>query len=142
MRSLVFILIVSMVWGCSPQRRLNRLVKNHPELLQLDTIRVVDTIVVENFTYDTTTLFYSHDTTTVIDNSKIILKYFYDTLTREIFHDVTCVGDTIYYEKLIPIERVVIKELTWWQKYGSIIIIGCFLIVFLLLLKRFGKILL
>ena len=116
--------------------------KKHPELLQLDTIVVRDTIVIEDYVHDTTTILRYHDSTMVIDNSKVILKYFYDTITREIHHEVECLGKEIITETLVPYEKIVIQELTWWQKYGSLVIIISFLILFLLLIKRFGKLLL
>jgi|TARA_R100001530_G_C4175854_1_gene118000 hypothetical protein len=146
MRSLSFILILIFIIACSPQKKLNRLIKNHPELLTQDTLNLVihDTIYVENTYYDTVTQLSYHDSTIVVNNEKVYLKYFYDTLTREIFHEVTCYGDTVYYTKEIPVivDKIVIKELTWWQKYGSIIIISGVLLLFLILLKRFGKLLL
>jgi len=146
MRSLSFILILIFIIACSPQKKLNRLIKKHPELLTQDTLNLVihDTIYVENVYYDTVTQLSYHDSTIVVNNEKVYLKYFYDTLTREIFHEVTCYGDTVYYTKEIPVivDKIVIKELTWWQKYGSIIIISGVLLLFLILLKRFGKLLL
>ena len=146
MRSLSFILILAFIIACSPQKQLNRLIKKHPELLTQDTLNLVihDTIYVENVYYDTVTQLSYHDSTIVVNNEKVYLKYFYDTLTREIFHEVTCYGDTVYYTKEIPVivDKIVIKELTWWQKYGSIIIISGVLLLFLILLKRFGKLLL
>ncbi len=146
MRSLRFISILILIVACSPQKKLNRLIKKHPELLTQDTLNLVihDTIYVENVYYDTVTQLSYHDSTIVVNNEKVYLKYFYDTLTREIFHEVTCYGDTVYYTKEIPIivDKVIVEELTWWQKYGSIIIISGVLLLFLILLKRFGKLLL
>ena len=90
-----------MLIACSPQKRLNRLIKKHPELLEtkIDTIVVRDTIVIEN--YDTTVLskLIKSDSTIVIDNSKVFLKYYYDTLRQEIHHQVECFGDTIFFYK-------------------------------------------
>tara|TARA_R110002020_G_scaffold149080_2_gene325251 strand:+ start:9 stop:437 length:429 start_codon:yes stop_codon:yes gene_type:complete len=142
MKYAISIITFLLVFGCSPQKKLQRLVKKHPELLQLDTIVIRDTIIIEDYVHDTTTVIRYHDSITVIDNSKVILKYFYDTLTREIHHEVECLGKEIITEKVIPYEKVVIQELTWWQKYGSLVIIISFLILFLLLIKRFGKLLL
>ncbi len=142
MKYAISIITFLLVFGCSPQKKLQRLVKKHPELLQLDTIVIRDTIIIEDYVHDTTTVIRYHDSTTVIDNSKVILKYFYDTITREIHHEVECLGKEIITEKVIPYEKVVIQELTWWQKYGSLVIIVSFLILFLLLIKRFGKLLL
>ncbi len=142
MKYAISIITFLLVFGCSPQKKLQRLVKKHPELLQLDTIVIRDTIIIEDFVVDTITKMEYHDSTVVIDNSKVYLKYFYDTITREIHHEVECLGQEIITEKIVPIEKVVIQELTWWQKYGSLVLIISFLILFLLLVKRFGKILL
>jgi len=43
-------------------------------------------------------------------------------------------------EKLIPIEKAVFRELSWWEKYREFIYIGIVLIMVLLLLKKIGKI--
>ena len=134
--------MILLCLSCNPQRQLNRLISKNPELLEKDTIRYIDTIIVENYTHDTITNIHLHDSTTVINNEKVILKYFYDTLKQEIHHYVECVGDTIIKEISVPYETIVIQELTWWQKYGSIIIILSFIVLALLLFKRIGKILL
>lgn len=125
---------------------MNRLITKHPELLEQDTLSLVlhDTVVIESVSHDTTTQFIYHDSTIIVNNEKVFAKYYYDTITREFHHYVECKGDTvtIIKEIAIPFEKVVIKELTWWQKYGSIILILSFLFLFLLILKRFGKLLL
>jgi len=135
-------LLLYLLFSCTPQRRLNRLLTNHPELLEKDTIVVRDTVVVENYNYDTTTIIRLHDTTTVINNERVILKYYYDTLREVIHHDVECLGDTVYIETLVPIEKAVFKELSWWEKYKEFIYIGLFLILVLIILKKLGKIIL
>ena len=142
MKYAISIITFLLVFGCSPQKKLQRLIKKHPELIKLDTIIVRDTIIIEDFVVDTITKMEYHDSTVVIDNSKVYLKYFYDTITREIHHEVECLGQEIITEKIVPIEKVVIQKLTWWQKYGSLVLIISFLILFLLLVKKFGKILL
>ena len=146
MRSLRFISILILIVACSPQKKLNRLIKKHPELLTQDTLSLVihDTIYVENVHYDTTTQLYYHDSTIVVNNEKVYLKYFYDTLTREIFHEVTCYGDTVYYTKEVPVvvDKVVVEELTWWQKYGVLVIGGIIILTFIILLLKISKIIL
>jgi hypothetical protein len=81
-----------------------------------------------------------HDTTTVINNEKLILKYFYDTLRETIYHDIDCIGDTVYTEKLITVEKAVFKELSWWEKYKDLIYILAVLLLGLVILKKLGKI--
>ena len=132
-----------MLIACSPQKRLNRLINKYPYLTEtsIDTIFVIDTIIIDN--YDTTVLsnIIKHDSTIVINNEKVYLKYFYDTLRQEIIHEVECFGDTIIKEKIIPykVEKVVYKELTWWQQYKHLIIIFALLILALIVLKKLGK---
>ena len=138
MRFFLFILILLII-GCSPQKRLNRLLKKHPDLLQIDTLVVKDTFVVKEYRGDTTLIFKYHDT--VVNNEKIFIKHFYDTLTREIHYEYICIGDTVIKETFIPYEKIVIQELTWWQKYGTLVIFGIILLAVLMVLNRLKKIL-
>jgi len=99
------ILIVSILFvGCSPQKRLQRLIKKHPELVEIkyDTIRLRDTIYIENYIHDTVNEIRFHDTTIIVNNEKTFARYFYDTLRQEIYHEIECKGDTVYYYKEIP----------------------------------------
>ena len=68
-------------------------------------------------------------------------RYYYDTLRKEIYHEIKCKGDTVYYYKEIPykVEKVVFKELSWWQQYKSIIYIILSVLIALFLLKRFKE---
>ena len=138
-------ILLFLLVACSPQKRLNRLIDKYPHLTEtsIDTIIVVDTVIIDN--YDTTILsnVIRHDSTIVLNNEKVYLKYFYDTLRQEIYHEVECFGDTIIKEKIVPyeVEKVVYKELTWWQEYKHIIIMFALLIVTLIVLKRLGKLL-
>jgi len=140
----IYLIIIFSV-GCTPQKRLNRLIKKHPHLTEvsIDTIKVRDTIYIEN--YDTTVLssIIKHDTTIIVNNDRTFARYYYDTLRQEIYHEVKCLGDTVYYYKDVPykVEKVVFKELSWWQKYKDIIIIISLLILALVILKKAGKIL-
>jgi hypothetical protein len=138
-------ILLFLLVACSPQKRLNRLIDKYPHLTEtsIDTIIVIDTVIIDN--YDTTILsnVIRHDSTIVLNNEKVYLKYFYDTLRQEIYHEVECFGDTIIKEKIVPyeVEKVVYKELTWWQEYKHIIIMFALLIITLIVLKRLGKLL-
>ena len=142
-KNFIQIILVSLLLVCcSPQERLNRLMTRFPQLTETDTIYVRDTVVVENYNYDTTTVIRTHDTTTVINNERVILKYFYDTLREVIHHEVECLGDTVYTEKLVTVEKAVFRELSWWDKYKEFVYIGLVLILVLLVLKKLGKVVL
>jgi hypothetical protein len=143
-RSLILCWIsLILLCNCSPQKRLNRLIKKHPELTETsyDTIRLHDTIYVEN--YDTTILnnIIKHDTTIIVNNDRTFARYYYDTLRQEIYHEITCIGDTVYYYKEIPYEtqKIVFKELSWWERWGNTIIIAGLLILALIVFKRVSK---
>lgn len=138
---ILFSILIFLCFSCSPQQRLQRLLKKNPQLIELDTIRVIDTVIINNYTHDTITNIHLHDSTTVINNEKVILKYFYDTLTREIWHEVQCIGDTIIKEKVIQVEKVVYKQLSWWEQYKTIILIISLIVGVLIVLKKLGKIL-
>lgn len=138
-RYIIQVLTVVLLFSCSPQKRLNRLVKKHPSLVELDTIKIIDTVITPTIQHDTTTVFKVSTHDTVINNEKVFLKYFYDTLTREIHHEYICFGDTIIQEKIIPIEKIVYKEINWWEKYQSLIYILLIGFVLLVIYKRLTK---
>ena len=139
-KNYIQIVLISLLFiCCSPQERLNRLITKHPELSQKDTIVVIDTVIVENYNYDTTTIIRLHDTTTVINNERVILKYYYDTLREVIHHEVECLGDTVYTETIVTVEKAVFRELSWWEKYKEFIYISLVLLLVLIVLKKIAK---
>ena len=114
-----------IIASCSPQKKLARLVKKHPELVRQDTIKIVDTIYVQQVNIDTVTKIVEHDSVVVINNDKVYLKYFYDTLRQEIYHDVTCKEDTVIYEKEIVHDVIEMKPnytTFWWVLILSILV--------------------
>lgn len=133
--SILILLLVS----CSPQKRLNRLITKNPDLIQLDTLIVRDTIVIESFNYDTVTTFKYSDTTIIVNTEKVLARYYYDTLRQEIWHEIECKEDTIFYEKLVPVEKVVYKELSFWEKYQTLIYILLAMFVLLVIYKKLTK---
>ena len=133
--SILILLLVS----CSPQKRLNRLITKNPNLIQLDTLIVKDTIVIESFNYDTVTTFKYSDTTIIVNTEKVLARYYYDTLRQEIWHEIECKEDTIFYEKLVPVEKVVYKELSFWEKYETLIYILLGLFILLVIYKKLTK---
>ena len=50
---LILALTILASAGCSPQRRLERLIENNPQLLQNDTIQIHDTIIIPEVSVDT-----------------------------------------------------------------------------------------
>ena len=50
---IILFIIIGILSGCSPQKRLHRLVSLHPELITNDTIKITDTILFPEITIDT-----------------------------------------------------------------------------------------
>ena len=141
-KSIVQVLLIVLI-GCSPQKQLNRIIEKNPHLTEVDTVRVVDTVVVTNYLFDTINRIESHDTVIIQNNERVEARYFYDTVRQEIWHEIECKNDTIFQEKLIPVDRVVYKELTIYEKYKDVaLIIVCAIIllfIILVVLKAVNK---
>ncbi len=140
---IVQVLAVILLVSCSPQKRMNRLIKKFPHLTEtkIDTIRLIDTFVIQQ--YDTTLIsnVIKQDCVIVINNERVKISYKYDTIKEQIIHSVKLPNDTIYKEKIIPIEveKVVYKEISWWEKYESLIYIGLALFVLSIIYKRLTR---
>tara|TARA_B110000438_G_C15462215_1_gene499393 strand:- start:122 stop:547 length:426 start_codon:yes stop_codon:yes gene_type:complete len=135
-----YLLIFSLLFSfCTPQKRLNRLVDRHPHLVELDTIKIIDTIIM--LSYDTIVLnsVVNNDTTIIVNTERVLARYYYDTLRQEIWHEIECKTDTVYYEKLIPVDKIVYKELSFWEKYNTLIYIALGLFILLVVYKRLTK---
>ena len=139
MKGLILILIFLV--SCNPQNRLNRKVKRaenfaykHGLVIQ-DTIKVVDTVVIESYRIDTISTFTRHDSTVVFNTDKVYLKYFYDTLRQEIYHEVECKGDTIIREVLVTVDKVKVIEKD--NRFNIILIVLLAALFFIILRKNY-----
>ena len=139
MKGLLLILI--FLTSCNPQNRLNRKVKRAENyaykhgLVIKDTIKVIDTVIVDNYIHDTTATFYRHDSITVVNNEKVFLRYFYDTLRQEIYHEIECKGDTIIREVLVPVDKWKVIEKD--NRFMIILIVLLAALFFVILRKNY-----
>jgi hypothetical protein len=133
------LIICIFLFSCSPQNRLNRKVKRAENyaykhgLVIKDTVKVIDTVIVESYIHDTTATFYRHDSTIVVNNSRVLLRYFYDTLRQEIYHEVECRGDTIIREVLVPVDKIKVIDK---DNRFNIILIALLAALFFVILRR------
>lgn len=131
MKALIIILSILTI-SCNPQKRISRIVQKHPELLVKDTIKVIDTLIIQSIKFDTTTKFIEHKTVEVINNDKVRLQYYFDTITKEINHYVECKGDTIIREIQVPYDKISVttrKGFVWfdWLLIGVLISLVVFI---------------
>jgi hypothetical protein len=123
----LFMLSILASIGCSPQKRINRITKKHPHLIQKDTVHIHDTIVIEAYKFDTVTKFLTNTKVEVINNERVRLQYFYDTVTNEIHHEVECKEQRIVYERSFIVDKVVTTH--EWEKYVKWVVILLIVIV-------------
>ena len=105
----IYIILLLLLTQCTPQQRIQRIAKKY-NLSLVDSIIVRDTVIIQTYKIDTTTIIKHNHTVEVINNDRVRLQYFYDTLTREIWHEVECKGDTVYLEKVVYFDKIVVKQ--------------------------------
>lgn len=99
MKSLILILISISLFSCSPEKRLARLIDNHPELIKHDTIMRMDTTIIPGIAHDT--IFKSTITrdTMVIKDHQLTIRYYNDGKTTYL----KGVCDTVWAIKEVPV---------------------------------------
>lgn len=125
-------LIIMLLYGCSPQKRLNRLIDKHPELVQKDTIKLSDTIITKEVVKDT--MFSINFDTITLSKDKLRVQVI--RKRDSIYLRGECKADTIYRDIEIPVDKVVYKKQTIVKDIIDNMFIILFLIIcFLLILK-------
>ena len=131
-----YLLIIILLSSCAvhpvfdksrASRKIRKAKRLDPSRFTVDTIIVRDTVIVKSYEVDTITKIIYHDTVKVVDNSRVVLKYFYDSTSREIWHEVKCKGDTVYLEREVLIEKFENRgSVGYWVVW---VFVGLFLIV-------------
>lgn len=131
-----------LIISCTPQKRLNRLIKHHPELIQNDTILKMDTTVVNGVQHDTVFTTTITRDTIVIKDKQLTIKYYNDGKTTYL----KGVCDTVKIIKEVPvvvnkIEATIEEVAPWYDKYifrplASIGLIFLLLLLFGLRIKK------
>ena len=131
-----YLLIALLLFSCTPQKRLARLVKKHPELIRVDTVTVTDTftVITPRTQIDT---FYSIkqliDTVRLEKENLRVLTYLKNDT---IYLDAKC--DTIVIEKVrtvkVPTKTVEVKDEGFWQSRWFRFL---FIVIFVALLIRY-----
>lgn len=133
MRSLILFFSVFILIGCSPQKKLARLIKKHPELVTTDTVIDTIPIVVPGIKVDTTFKTVFSKDTTYIYKDKLVIKYFNDGKTTTI--DAEVKTDTIYKPVPVVVNKVVpfeTKTIPWYYTAALWGFISLFLLFIIL----------
>lgn len=105
--------------SCSPQSRLARLVKKHPELVKTDTVWKKDTVIVFGTKFDTVIKIFQRDTV-IIKKDQLTLKYFMRN-DSTIYLEGEC--DTVKIIREIPVQvnSIEVKERTLREKIADFV---------------------
>jgi len=118
MKKLIYIIaLIALVISCTPQRRLERLLRKHPELTSIDSITIHDTIrvIVPEVHLDTIVTLQQLYDTVYLEQEQLKVKVWMDR-----YHKVYIQGrcDTVYINKIvtrkIPIR--IYEKTPLWKK--------------------------
>jgi hypothetical protein len=118
MKRLIYILLlITLIISCTPQRRLERLLRKHPELTSIDSITIHDTIrvIVPEVHLDTIVTLQQLYDTVYLEQEQLKVKVWMDR-----YHKVYIQGkcDTVYIDKIvtrkIPIR--IYEKTPLWKK--------------------------
>lgn len=110
--ALLTILAFGWLNSCTPQRRLNRLIKKHPELLYKDTLIVKDTvsIVIPSIKLDTFVKVEQLKDTIFFQKDFVKVKVFERNDTVFISAQTDTIYKNVYRTMKIPVERVIYRK--------------------------------
>lgn len=100
MRYLVLILLLS---SCTPQKRLDRLIRRHPELVRVDSVKIVDTVITRDVSIDTMRVMNTHDTF-IVNRDKLTVQVIRHQDSIYVFGK--CASDTVVIERSVPVKVV------------------------------------
>ena len=118
MKRLIYIIVlITLIISCTPQRRLERLLRKHPELTSIDSITIHDTIrvIVPEVHLDTVVTLQQLYDTVYLEQEQLKVKVWMDR-----YHKVYIQGkcDTVYIDKVvtrkIPIR--IYEKTPLWKK--------------------------
>lgn len=118
MKKILYILVlITLIISCTPQRRLERLLRKHPELTSIDSITIHDTIrvIVPEVHLDTIVTLQQLYDTVYLEQEQLKVKVWMDR-----YHKVYIQGkcDTVYIDKIvtrkIPIR--IYEKTPLWKK--------------------------
>jgi hypothetical protein len=118
MKRLIYIIaLIALVISCTPQRRLERLLRKHPELTSIDSITIHDTIrvIVPEVRVDTIVTLEQLYDTVYLEQEQLKVKVWMDK-----YHKVYIQGkcDTVYIDKIVtrkvPIR--IYEKTPMWKK--------------------------
>lgn len=141
MKRLIYILLlITLIISCTPQRRLERLLRKHPELTSIDSITIHDTIrvIVPEVHLDTIVTLQQLYDTVYLEQEQLKVKVWMDRYNK-VYIQGKC--DTVYIDKIvtrkIPIR--IYEKTPLWKKIINWIFVFLLIITVVYTLYRVAK---
>jgi len=141
MKKILYILVlIALVISCTPQRRLERLLRKHPELTSIDSITIHDTIrvIVPEVHLDTVVTLQQLYDTVYLEQEQLKVKVWMDRYNK-VYIQGKC--DTVYIDKIvtrkIPIR--IYEKTPLWKKIINWIFVFLLIITVIYTLYRVAK---
>jgi len=132
MKAVISICLLCVLVACSPSRKLSRLIRKHPELVKVDTLRVHDTTITEHVVKDTFLNWATLYDTAYIYKDKLSIRVV--RVNDSIYINGQCASDTIYktievpYNYVQPIKKMKTPAYKFWL--FILALIGIILLLF------------
>ena len=126
---LIVVVCLILLAGCSPQKKLQRLIKKHPELVRDTTIQDIDTFIINvpKVSNDTVINLHSvtHDTL-ILEKERLRIQTYYNHHTDSLYIYGECeeIIDTVTRTEQIKVPYVVNNEDKFPWKWLILIISG------------------
>lgn len=140
------VLVTGIICSCSPEKRLQRLVSAHPELVRNDTLRLSDTVITAGTEIDTVIPVSLLNDTLIIEKEK--LKLMFVEIHDSLFVEAVQSPDTVILTREIPVEKIVFAAqneqsefilIELFRKYRLYVIIALILILAVIVFKLNNK---
>lgn len=141
MKKILYILVlITLIISCTPQRRLERLLRKHPELTSVDSITIHDTIrvIVPEVHLDTVVTLQQLYDTVYLEQEQLKVKVWMDRYNK-VYIQGKC--DTVYIDKIvtrkIPIR--IYEKTPIWKKIINWVIAILLIITVIYTLYKVAK---
>ena len=137
------ILIVFVLLGCTPQKRLNRLLTNHSYLAKKDTFHIIDTVefVTNRVEVDTVTSIESmRNDTFIVHRENLTIKTIIHKDSIYIWGQCDTIWSQKIIERQIPYDKFEYQQIKKWKSIIGWLVAGLIgLIILYILFKIFRK---
>lgn len=100
MRYLVLLLLLA---SCTPQKRLDRIIRRHPELVRVDSVKIIDTVITQEVSVDTMQVMNTYDTF-IVNRDRLTVQVIRHQDSIYVFGK--CAADTVVIERNVPVRVV------------------------------------